>query len=129
MPLSWVKGVSRLQWKHPALKWFIHRGQGLFRNRTGRIGRGVGKGLLFNVGSCNAGYLLGTTEPEVQEVLATLLRPGMAFYDIGANVGFYSILAARLTGPTGLVISFEPLPLNFQMGLIPKSGDSKCIIG
>src|SRR5262249_9077095 len=38
------------------------------------------------------------------------LRPGMIFYDIGANIGFFSLLAARLVGPSGRVVAFEADP-------------------
>jgi FkbM family methyltransferase len=36
----------------------------------------------------------------------------MAVYDVGANVGFTSVLAARLVGAEGVVVCFEPLPAN-----------------
>jgi FkbM family methyltransferase len=36
----------------------------------------------------------------------------MTYYDVGANVGFFGVLAARLIGPSGHVICFEPLPEN-----------------
>ena len=42
--------------------------------------------------------------------LPRLLTPGSVFVDVGANVGFLSILAARLVGPEGRVIAFEPHP-------------------
>src|SRR5215469_1178870 len=37
----------------------------------------------------------GIGEPEVQRALVDHLRPGMTFYDLGANIGFFSLLAAR----------------------------------
>ncbi|HUL35280.1 MAG TPA: FkbM family methyltransferase [Candidatus Eisenbacteria bacterium] len=52
----------------------------------------------------------GTGEPEVQQALADHLTPGMTFYDLGANIGFFSLLAARLTGSHGGVFSFEADP-------------------
>ncbi len=55
-------------------------------------------------------YAEGTVEPRVQEILKNYLRPGMTFYDIGANIGFFSLLAARLSGEQGKVISFEADP-------------------
>lgn len=46
----------------------------------------------------------------IPPVLAQLLRPGDTFIDVGANHGAYSISAARLIGPEGLVISIDPQP-------------------
>ena len=43
------------------------------------------------------------------------LRPGMVFLDIGANIGYYSLLAAKLIGPGGKVISFEPVQYNCNL--------------
>jgi FkbM family methyltransferase len=40
------------------------------------------------------------------------LRPGGCFYDVGAHIGFYSLLAARLVGEEGCVVAFEPDPTN-----------------
>ena len=49
-------------------------------------------------------------EPEVAGAIIERLRPGDAFVDVGANVGFFSLLAARLVGPSGVVIAIEPDP-------------------
>ena len=43
--------------------------------------------------------------------MAREIRPGTVFFDVGANVGFYSLLAARCV-VTGRVYAFEPLPAN-----------------
>lgn len=53
-------------------------------------------------------YLRGEPEIETPKVLAERLRPGMVFYDLGANIGFFSLLASRLVGASGRVFSFEP---------------------
>jgi FkbM family methyltransferase len=53
-------------------------------------------------------FLYGLFEISETRLVQSVLRPGMAFVDIGANIGYYSLIAARLVGPTGLVHSFEP---------------------
>ena len=59
----------------------------------------------------HAGLIVrGTLEPPVQEAMRRLLAPGDVFYDIGANVGFFTLLGARLVGPHGRVVAFEPVP-------------------
>lgn len=42
------------------------------------------------------------------------IKPGDVVLDLGANIGYFSLLSARLTGPTGKVFSFEPEPNNFR---------------
>jgi len=70
------------------------------------------------------GCWLGTYELEKQKYLSTRLRPGMIFYDIGANVGFYTLLAAELVGNGGKVYAFEPLPEN--LAFLRKHVEMNC---
>ncbi len=49
-------------------------------------------------------------ERAVTSVIAYALRPGDVFVDIGANIGFFSVVAARRVGATGRVYAFEPHP-------------------
>jgi FkbM family methyltransferase len=46
-------------------------------------------------------------EPQIR-TLRRLLRPGMTFVDVGANIGLYSVVAGYCVGPAGKVIAFEP---------------------
>jgi FkbM family methyltransferase len=52
-------------------------------------------------------------EHEERELLPTLLRPDSVFLDIGANTGFYSLLAARCIGTAGRILAFEPNPVMY----------------
>ncbi len=70
------------------------------------------RGMSWVVGAGPHGYWLGTYERDKQQWLQRVLRPGDCFFDIGANVGYYSLLASRLVGHAGRVIAFEPLPRN-----------------
>ena len=47
-------------------------------------------------------------EPEVCEAMQKFIQPGMRCVDCGANEGYFTAYMAHLTGPTGLVIAFEP---------------------
>lgn len=49
----------------------------------------------------------GGYEPHVEALLRRLLGPGDGFLDIGANVGYFALLAARLVGPAGQVYAVE----------------------
>lgn len=61
------------------------------------------------------GCWLGTYEADLQRELWKALRPGDVFFDVGANVGFFSLLAQRRLAGTGQVIAFEPLPRNVEL--------------
>jgi FkbM family methyltransferase len=75
------------------------------------VAHGQAAGLRIDPSGAAAGYALGTSEPLIQDVFAEHIRPGGVVWDIGANVGFYSLIASRLVGD-GRVIAFEPLPAN-----------------
>jgi len=59
--------------------------------------------------------LTGTWEPYTTDILKRILREGMIIVDIGANIGYYSLLAASLVGETGRVYAFEPEPHNYNL--------------
>ena len=93
--LSWT---SRRLVPRDSLIWVqIQHGpsEGLWIRLNPRTGQNVQKGI---------------GEPQVQKALIAHLRPGMTFYDVGANIGFFSLMAARIVGPQGRVVSFEADP-------------------
>jgi FkbM family methyltransferase len=56
----------------------------------------------------------GTWEPEEGELLAQFFRPGLRFLDVGANVGYFSLLVAQRC-PGAHIVAFEPHPLTSQV--------------
>jgi FkbM family methyltransferase len=56
----------------------------------------------------------GVYEPHVKKCLTVLLQPGETFVDVGAHIGFLSVIAASAVGETGKVYSFEANPIVFQ---------------
>jgi FkbM family methyltransferase len=59
---------------------------------------------------CQYDLVLGVHEPEVLERIASDLKEGMTFLDIGPNVGYYTLLAAKCVGTSGKVVALEPDP-------------------
>ena len=57
----------------------------------------------------------GIWEPFETALMMRLLHRGDVFVDVGANIGYFSVLAASVVGDTGRVIAFEPDPENFQL--------------
>ena len=115
LPRAWIKSASRLQWRHPLAKRAFNAVADRMRHRDGEIQQGIGKGLRFNSGASVAGFMLGTTEIGLQSAFGLFVRPNMTVFDVGANVGFYSTISARLVGSEGKVVAFEPLPANVKM--------------
>jgi FkbM family methyltransferase len=70
---------------------------------------GLGKGLMLELDPrYEAKLWRGDLEPEVQRRLDGLVRPGWVVWDVGASVGFFTLVLARLVGPSGQVVAFEP---------------------
>jgi FkbM family methyltransferase len=118
IPPSFVRLIGRWQdspfvlFRLPA-RLLAHAG-GFLRRRDSVVTHGPAAGLRFNPAGTHIGYALGTAEPLVQRALVEHLRPGDVFYDAGANVGFFTVLGARLVTPKGRVVAFDPVPSNAQ---------------
>lgn len=72
------------------------------------LGHLAGWKLPQSVASRNLNMLLGRYERTIQGVIRHHVAPGQCAYDIGANVGFFTLLLASLVGNGGTVHAFEP---------------------
>lgn len=91
----------RLAWR---LRWRLTREPWLLA---------IGEDLKIQVPCCGAGALIyyqGHSEPETARFILSFLRAGMVFFDVGAHIGEYALLASRRVGPSGDVHAFEPQP-------------------
>lgn len=89
--------------------------QGIYQRLSGRpalVGSGPGQGLRINAGPDTRRFTFGEYELPVQQAIVSLVRSGDVCYDIGANIGFFSLLLGRLVGASGMVYAFEPVPRN-----------------
>ena len=86
MPIVYVSGVVHVRTSLGEFRFFTRR-------------------ATDDVYSC-----LPAREGDVEEAIKHLLRKGDTFVDVGANVGYYSVLAGRAVGPSGRVIAVEPIP-------------------
>jgi FkbM family methyltransferase len=92
----------------------------IVRAGTFTIPFGAGHGLRLDAGSLSlssaqaGGVLRGLHETQVQEALRRCLPRGGVFVDVGAHVGYLTIIGARLVGPAGFAIAVEPVPANAQ---------------
>ncbi|HRI26274.1 MAG TPA: FkbM family methyltransferase [Ferruginibacter sp.] len=88
---------------------YIKLSRYLFGKRFLPVMEGPLKGYLWSTASSYE-YILGNYEdPETIKTFLSWLKPGTVFYDLGANAGFYALLANRFIS-TGRIYSFEPSP-------------------
>lgn len=70
-------------------------------------------------------YVFGVWEPHLTRWLERRLRPGDVFVDVGANIGYYSLLASRLVGEEGAVVALEASP-DFHRVLLKQVAINGC---
>ena len=74
--------------------------------------------IYVNPNDLCIGRVISTTktyESHVTQIMKKFLKRGMTFLDVGANVGYYSLLAASIIGPSGKIIAVEPGQLNVKL--------------
>ena len=60
-------------------------------------------------------YYFGVWEPHLTRWIERRLRPGDTFIDVGANIGYFSLLASKLVGDSGAVVAIEASPKTFGL--------------
>jgi FkbM family methyltransferase len=79
-----------------------------------RILRGPLRGKKWIVGAGHHACWAGTYEVDRLVAFGETISRGNSVYDVGANVGIYTLLASVKSGPTGKVFAFEPLERNLK---------------
>lgn len=78
-----------------------------------RIAGGYLEGYLIQLDmQVDKDYWLGTYERDLQEAVAKIIPSGAVIYDVGANIGYISLLLGKISGKEGRVFAFEALPSN-----------------
>ncbi len=81
-------------------------------NKFKKIQSGFLKGKLWKIAIPDSRYIIGNYEPELAKIIFNEIQLGKQFVDIGANAGYFSLLASE--NSTKKVISIEPIPQNIQ---------------
>ena len=83
-------------------------------NAVRKIRSGVLKGEKWIVGSGSYDFWMGTYEKAIAEKFETYAKKSEVVCDLGAHVGYYTLLASKSVGKHGEVYAFEPLPRNIM---------------
>ncbi len=84
-------------------------------NRTGTFQTPDGLRLKLDLRTYpDVAMAVGLYELDTARLIHRLLKPGSWFVDIGANLGYFTLLAAKSTAPSGRIDAFEPDPINRQ---------------
>ena len=70
---------------------------------------------LWDTAVSNHLFVAHTWEPEETSLISNRLKPGDVFVDVGANLGYFTLIASDAVGPAGKVFAFEPAPHNFSL--------------
>src|SRR6266481_4647933 len=102
-----------------ALASIAYRAIHIVRAMTGRADRCIVKrdDMIFDLDlsqGIDFAIYLGIFEPGTRNALKELVKPSSVVLDIGANIGVHTLLLARLVGPSGRVLSFEPTEFAIQ---------------
>ena len=119
---NWLAKFAATPVLAPYPGWVLGSGQSQdfaarFRKKIWQLGRHPfdvpwleGLNLILCPGNetCRSIFVTGRFEPNEFSLLAKVLKPGMTFVDAGANIGLYTLFAARRVGEAGCVLALEP---------------------
>ncbi len=74
-----------------------------------------GHKMFLDVNDCMSLSLNAVFEEHETDVITRMVKKGNTVIDIGANIGYYTLIFARLVGESGKVYAFEPDPSNFSL--------------
>ena len=93
-----------------AMLWAIDATFPPYALLTKRVRSGPLRGMVLDVDPRALDIVIGRYEPSIQAVIETTLTPGEVAFDIGANLGYFTLVMATRVGSGGRVVSFEPDP-------------------
>lgn len=80
-----------------------------------KIKSGPLKGYKWNVKSNTNGFFTGKYEAEFVDLLMDRIKPTDVFYDIGANAGYFSVIASKIIKQPNSIVAFEPVPYLYEI--------------
>ena len=114
LPTSFKKEIYRIDPLAGFIRRMLNRAapQGLTKIQVA-AGELAGINFILDL-QTEKDYWLGTYEQDLQQAIREFVEPGSVVYDIGANIGYITILLEDAVGINGQVYAFEALPMNLQ---------------
>lgn len=105
-------GLRRLPWLRQLNVWILTHIVRHFKSKRVVI---LGHTMQLDANDSLSLSIFGFYEPATTAVFEKEIHPGQVVLDIGANIGYFTLLAARQVGPQGHVFAFEPDEANFAL--------------
>jgi FkbM family methyltransferase len=114
--VEWLLDFAYWRWYHMRVLYRRLKWNSIRRRGRGNELRTNVSGLWFHLNPDDWGLsaelaVEGVHEPILTQLWQELVSPGMVVVDVGANIGYFALLAARRVGQTGKVIAVEPAPV------------------
>jgi FkbM family methyltransferase len=114
LPVPVFRDIYRIPWIAKPLRRILNRAAPKgYTEVTIAAGPAAGCQMYLNLQS-EKDYWLGTYEIDLSKALVEWGKPGMVAYDLGANIGYISLIMAITVGAGGQVFAFEALPENLE---------------
>lgn len=112
---TWIKsGLYRLGPFSSIIRWFLNKMSPPGLTQVTIAGGELQGKLIYLDLQMEKDYWLGTYENDLQVTIRELVKPGWVAYDVGANIGYISLLFSRVIGENGFVYAFEANPNNIE---------------
>lgn len=114
LPMGIKRGVYRYPYLARVIRSQLNRAapEGLVEIQVAS-GLLAGSRLILDL-QTEKDYWLGTYEAALQQALRDLVKPGMIAYDVGAGIGYITLMLAKVVGEGGRIFAFEALPSNLE---------------
>ena len=90
------------------------------KDKPRKVYLGPLKGYKWIYNSGYSGYWMGSYESEIIKSFIEAAKSSNVVYDLGAHIGYYTLIASKYIKENGKVYAFEPFPINFEKLAVHK---------
>ena len=113
-PMFVKRGIYHLPWFNQLIRKVLNRLAPKDITTVSIVAGGLEGARLSLDMQTEKDYWLGMYEPDLQKAITDWVKVGQIVYDVGANIGYITLLIARAVGQEGHIFAFEALPANLE---------------